>query len=223
MVDEWFALFESEPDDPQLLDQETFNRLDEKMLMNIRARVNANAANELKSSRGNSSSKKATAPLTRTLYRTVVGVAAALIAGLVFYVYTNRVPAPTNADFLVTQVVNTTGSIIRHELEDGTMIWIHPNSKIEFPSKFLKNSRDLKLHGEAFFEVTKDPSRPFIITTDNVTTQVLGTSFNIKAYDKDASIEVSVLTGKVSVHVARSENKVDSSSTILLTPNQRVT
>ncbi|WP_428229445.1 FecR family protein [Flavobacterium sp.] len=83
-------------------------------------------------------------------------------------------------------------------LSDGTRVWLNENSEIKYPVKFLKRERAVTLKGEAFFEVKRDPSRPFIITSGSIKTTVLGTSFNIKAYH-DNTPEVNVRTGKVQV------------------------
>lgn len=82
-------------------------------------------------------------------------------------------------------------------LSDGTRVWLNENSEIEYPVQFAKNERTVTLKGEAFFEVKRDPSRPFIITSGTIKTTVLGTSFNIKAYNNTP--EVNVRTGKVQV------------------------
>jgi len=83
-------------------------------------------------------------------------------------------------------------------LSDGTRVWLNENSEIEYPVKFLKRERTVTLKGEAFFEVKRDPSRPFIITSGSIKTTVLGTSFTIKAYNENMP-EVNVRTGKVQV------------------------
>ncbi|CAI2767092.1 FecR family protein [Flavobacterium collinsii] len=83
-------------------------------------------------------------------------------------------------------------------LSDGTRVWLNENSEIGYPIQFAKNERLVTLKGEAFFEVKRDPSRPFIITSGTIKTTVLGTSFNVKAYD-DNKPEVNVRTGKVQV------------------------
>lgn len=83
-------------------------------------------------------------------------------------------------------------------LPDGTRVWLNENSELEYPSHFLKNERTVTLKGEAFFEVKRDPSRPFIISSGSIKTTVLGTSFNIKAYGNKEP-EVNVRTGKVKV------------------------
>lgn len=85
------------------------------------------------------------------------------------------------------------------QLGDGTIVKLNAGSSIRYPEKFSQQERKVYLKGEAFFEVTKDPDRPFLVMTDEIQTKVLGTSFNISAYEHDQEITVSVATGKVSV------------------------
>jgi transmembrane sensor len=90
-------------------------------------------------------------------------------------------------------------------LPDCTRVWVNQNTEIEYPAQFAENERTVTLKGEAFFEVEKDSSRPFIITSGAIKTTVLGTSFNVNAYAGSAP-EVHVRTGKVKVE--SSENTV---------------
>lgn len=83
-------------------------------------------------------------------------------------------------------------------LPDGTVVTLNQQSRLEYPADFDK-TREVYLYGEAFFEVQHDPSRPFLVHTGNITTRVLGTSFNIKAYGDENDIAVAVSTGKVQV------------------------
>jgi transmembrane sensor len=82
-------------------------------------------------------------------------------------------------------------------LGDSSIVWLKGNSSIIYPEKFEGKERNVKLTGEALFEVSKDPDNPFIIQCGNLTAKVLGTSFNIRSSETD--IEVLVLTGKVAL------------------------
>ena len=83
-------------------------------------------------------------------------------------------------------------------LADGTQVWLNAESRLEFPDRFNGNTREVRLKGEAYFEVKKDAKRPFIVHTDYLTTRVLGTSFDVRAYSrKDAS--VTLVSGRVQV------------------------
>ena len=84
-------------------------------------------------------------------------------------------------------------------LPDGTKIRLNAASTLIFPREFSREARQISLTGEAFFEVTEDPSRPFIINTGRFSTTVLGTSFNISAYASSQEIKVAVVEGKVFV------------------------
>ncbi len=119
--------------------------------------------------------------------------------------------------------VNDSKFTNRVVLEDGTVILLKPNSSIEYPAKFSAVDRKVSLKGEAFFDVTKDKSRPFIISTSALTVKVLGTSFNVMAYEGAKEISVAVKTGKVSV--VKSKDEVTNRpqlSEVILTPNQEV-
>ena len=81
------------------------------------------------------------------------------------------------------------GKDYRLTLSDGTRVWMNADSRIEFPEQFSGRERRIKLKGEAYFEVAKDAQHPFIVETEYFQTNVLGTTFNIKAYsEKDANI-----------------------------------
>jgi transmembrane sensor len=83
-------------------------------------------------------------------------------------------------------------------LPDGTRVWLNQNSEIEYPNEFSGSERSVKLTGEAFFEVKRDESKPFVISSGSIKTTVLGTSFNISSYN-GTKPEVNVRTGKVKV------------------------
>lgn len=83
-------------------------------------------------------------------------------------------------------------------LPDGTRVWINQNTVLEYAKAFEGKERSVTLKGEAFFEVAKDSSRPFVITSGDIRTTVLGTSFNVKAYS-GMEPEVHVRTGRVRV------------------------
>ncbi|MRG45051.1 DUF4974 domain-containing protein [Chitinophaga sp. SYP-B3965] len=84
-------------------------------------------------------------------------------------------------------------------LSDSTQVWLNASSTIDYPETFGKDKREVYLKGEAFFEVKNAAESPFIIHTGTVTTIVLGTSFNVKAYEGQEHVTVSVKSGKVQV------------------------
>jgi ferric-dicitrate binding protein FerR (iron transport regulator) len=90
-------------------------------------------------------------------------------------------------------------------LGDGTHVWLNSNSKIIYPSSFEQSHRDISLEGEAYFKVSHDKHRPFNVNAAGYKIQVLGTEFNVQAYDKN-KYEVDLLKG--SVHIITPDNQV---------------
>lgn len=84
-------------------------------------------------------------------------------------------------------------------LEDGSTVILQPGAKLTYPKHFEAASRKVHLSGEAFFEISKNPRRPFLVYTSDIVTRVVGTSFRIKAIDGQPDIEVLVKTGKVNI------------------------
>lgn len=95
---------------------------------------------------------------------------------------------------------------------------LNANTSLSFPEQFSDTLRSVSLSGEAFFEVTHDEDRPFIVTTENgMQIQVLGTTFNVKSYPEDQNVETTLVSGKVRV-VEEKDHK-----TVVLNPSQRAT
>lgn len=109
--------------------------------------------------------------------------------------------------------VRTTDQSLDRVLPDGTKIRLNRHSTLRYPTEFNEEHRDVALTGEAFFDVMPDPQRPFRIQAGQTTVQVLGTSFNVRAYDRNVS--VAVKTGKVRF--------ASKQKAVLLTPNQQAT
>lgn len=84
-------------------------------------------------------------------------------------------------------------------LEDSTQVWLNAASSLEFPDLFDKKKREVYLSGEAYFDVKHAEEIPFVIHTGNVSTTVLGTAFNIKAYPGERTITIAVTRGKVRI------------------------
>jgi transmembrane sensor len=102
-------------------------------------------------------------------------------------------------------------------LSDGTRVWLNAASSIKFPTAFTTGSRVVEITGEAYFEVAKQPSQPFIVRTVHTSPleiQVLGTSFNITAYSDEDAVSTTLVEGSVKV--------VSGSGAKLLTPGQQL-
>lgn len=112
-------------------------------------------------------------------------------------------------------------------LEDGSVITLYPKSRIRYPKQFSNEAREVYLVGQAFFNITKNPKRPFWVYTNYISTQVLGTSFMVKAFADEKNIKVEVHTGKVSVYNREDLEKAklqknNELAGIILTPNQAI-
>lgn len=97
------------------------------------------------------------------------------------------------------KIVTSAGGEYTFVLSDGTRVWLNAESELEFPVDFVGEERVVRLNGEAYFEVRRDEKHPFIVETREMRTRVLGTSFNVKAYDEDSEVATTLLTGKVEV------------------------
>lgn len=98
----------------------------------------------------------------------------------------NRLSVPKGCDFSLT-------------LADGTVIRLNADSRLQYPSEFSGDSRIVYLEGEAFFNVTKDKTKPFIVKTKKLDVEVTGTSFNVMAYPSEASIRTTLVQGGVNI------------------------
>lgn len=101
-------------------------------------------------------------------------------------------------------------------LPDGTIAWLNANSKLVYPEHFQPGKRQVQLEGEGYFEVVRDEKAPFLVETDGMVVNVLGTHFNVKNYENKETVETTLLSGKVEVFLPG----LDKS--IVLKPNQRI-
>jgi len=107
------------------------------------------------------------------------------------------------------------------QLYDGTKIWLCPSSTLQYPNRLTGKNREVTLNGEAFFEVAKDKTHPFIIHSGPMQTRVVGTSFDVKSYRGSDQYCVTVVSGIVRVALpAGSSNKMTA---VVLKPNQQTT
>ncbi len=97
------------------------------------------------------------------------------------------------------------GQIFRLKLSDGTQVWLNAGSKLRFPQSFGNSDSDrmVYLEGEAFFDVVKNGNRPFIVNTQEIEVQVLGTKFNVSSYETDDFISTTLVEGAVNVYETR--------------------
>lgn len=103
---------------------------------------------------------------------------------------------PSNGSFI--SVTNPSGKIQLVTLPDSSKVWLNASTILRYAASF-RNDRQVRLEGEAYFEVAHDAGHPFVIVAGDLNATVLGTSFNIKAFTADASTKISVISGRVKV------------------------
>lgn len=101
------------------------------------------------------------------------------------------------------------GKTFRIQLSDGTLVWLNAGSSLRFPVNFTQQmkNRIVELKGEAFFEVAKNKDKPFIVSTPEIKVKVLGTRFNVSAYEEDKNIKTTLVEGAVSIFDANDLSK----------------
>lgn len=91
------------------------------------------------------------------------------------------------------------GQRVQLELSDGTQVWLNARTEIEYPAAFVGKDRRVKLDGEAYFQVAKNASKPFIVQTSKGDVEVLGTKFNVESYSDDNTFTTALMEGAVKV------------------------
>ena len=107
-----------------------------------------------------------------------------------------QTPSSSTEELLTNKIVIPKGGEFHLTLSDGTQIWLNADSELEYPVHFTAKNREVKLKGEAYFKVTKDAHKPFIVKAMDYTLQVYGTEFNLNAYRLD-HIQVVLINGEV--------------------------
>ncbi|BAV06005.1 FecR family protein [Filimonas lacunae] len=154
----------------------------------------------------------------RRLYRWTAA-AAAMVAGIVLswagYRWYNVHAHRTN---MATAMHTHRRELKKLVLPDGSTVWMNEFSTLEWNTDFNKNSRVVKLNGEARFDIAPQAGKPFRVQVGNTVTTVLGTVFNVEGYEQEQSIKVALLSGKVRFEKDSSNNKP-----VVLTPGSMVT
>lgn len=152
--------------------------------------------------------RKTTIPLRRRLLRIAAVVIPALVlAGGIYYFSQQE---------QMIQVVTAYGETKQIMLPDSSEVWLNSGSTFQYPSTFKKGTRHVSLEGEAYFSVKKDVSKPFIVSTNQLSVKVLGTEFNVKAYLDDNKTIATLNTGKIEVNTVSDQSRI-------LKPNEQLT
>jgi transmembrane sensor len=133
----------------------------------------------------------------RSFSKSWLRIAAAIIIVVCVGGLTYVLDSKNSGEQIVAVKVASVNNVVTDTLPDGTVITVNKNSTLSYPSKFKGDTREVALNGEAFFKVTPDKEKPFIIHVNDVIVRVVGTSFNIKS--ENGKTEVIVETGIVQV------------------------
>jgi ferric-dicitrate binding protein FerR (iron transport regulator) len=151
--------------------------------------------------------------------RPLLAVAASvLLLVCAFWFYNTRINNKPAGTLALIENRTAPGQKKKIDLPDGTVVTFNASSSLRIAGNFGDEKREVYLDGEAFFDVKRNPQKPFIVHTGKVATQVLGTHFNVSAYVNDANITVSLVQGKVQVDM-----NDDPSKRIILDPGKQMT
>lgn len=121
-----------------------------------------------------------------------------LTAAWIYFTTPSLEPSTIPAQKWLTKAT-VSGAKLTFKLPDGSLVRLNANSSITFPEQFTDSLREVRLDGQAFFEVEKNPDAPFLVKTDLLKVTVLGTSFDVLAYPNESKQRVALATGEVSV------------------------
>jgi transmembrane sensor len=145
-------------------------------------------------------------------------IAAVLLLPLIFATSYYLIRNNTNRLETLTTLTVPEGMQSRVELPDGSIVWLNAESSLTYPSSFNgDNSRKVVLNGEGYFEVAKNNKRPFYVSTNELVVKVLGTKFNVAAYESSKIVAVALLEGSVELSIAGNE---DDKGAVGLVPMQ---
>jgi transmembrane sensor len=211
LVEQWFLTLDQ---DCEQLSEQDGVQLEEKIWNQIQ--INTNGA---------------FASPSRTLsfqWRWLAAAILICITGLAGYHYFQKV-SPTSGKLAnldqkedIIDRNNKTNATDVFQLSDGTEVHLAPGSTISYPRVFDEKQRVVNLAGKAFFKVMKRTSQPFFVHTGEVVTKVLGTSFWVAGQRNGRAVEVSVVTGRVSVFQENEPSNEVTKSGVILTANQKV-
>lgn len=220
LIEEWYASSENDEDYTTSISEQQKQQLKDNIRLSISDKILTEANKPVVL---NKRSK------VRQLIWASTGIAASL---LILFAVIRHERTTVNNNVAVNEAIsifNKTNTISETTLSDGSHVWMMPGASLQYHKLFSANRREVNLSGEAFFEVTKNPARPFIIYSRNLITKVWGTSFRVRDSRELSFADVTVMTGKVSVKLTHPENFPKNNNTkndateVMIYPSQQVT
>jgi transmembrane sensor len=151
---------------------------------------------------------------------TYAALTAFVVSIVIVYIYGagNDKTNKENPAKAVNEIATGRGSKSKIQLPDGSQVWINSGSKLTYSGMMKGLTREVTLDGEAYFDIVKDPTHPFIVHTSGIDIKVLGTAFNIKAYKIEPTIEATLIHGSIEV---TNRNRPDAPA-IMLKPREKL-
>ncbi|MES2060808.1 MAG: FecR domain-containing protein [Bacteroidota bacterium] len=141
---------------------------------------------------------------------------------LIYLVAPSKI-ADANAPIAFNTINTPIGGQYQVILPDGTKVWLNAASSLKYPTQFKGSQRMVELTGEAYFEVTKNAAMPFYVKANNMQVKVLGTHFNIMAYDNEPAIKTTLLEGSVQLRSGATNNMLKPGQQGVLNRNGQIT
>jgi ferric-dicitrate binding protein FerR (iron transport regulator) len=154
---------------------------------------------------------------TITRYAAIIIVAFSLSGLLFYYIGKNQL---ANPKLSISELIVPLGSRVQFTLSDGTSITLNSGSRLKCDSRFGISDRVVQLEGEGYFKVAKDEHKPFTVNTSHLSIRALGTTFNVKAYTDDKTIETTLVEGSVKIEAITEKSSTEK---MVLKPNQKLT
>lgn len=143
-----------------------------------------------------------------------------LLLGNLILLYQNYNKISFKAQQIYSEIYAAVGTRTSINLADGSSVWLNSGSSLKYPERFKGNDRTVYLNGEAYFEISKDPSVPFIVKTSTLSVKATGTKFNVSDYSSDLNSDVALVSGKV--FVDRVDKNYKKESSLELFPDQHL-
>lgn len=153
----------------------------------------------------------------RKLFVNITKYAAIALVLIASTIWVTLYLSGSNSEATMNTLYVPAGQRAQITLQDGTEVWLNAQSTLKYPSRFSKKNREVEIIGEAFFDVAQEKKRPFIVSTQYIDMEVLGTQFNVYSYPGTDYIQTELIEG--SLRVYRTDNKSEG---VILKPDEQV-
>jgi transmembrane sensor len=150
-------------------------------------------------------------------YAAIVACIVALAGAGFYYFYRPKIEIENIVE-KSNEIISKSGARTKLMLPDGSQVWLNSGSKLTYSNTYNKNTREVELEGEAYFDVAKDLERPFIVHASSLNIKAVGTAFVVKSYPQDETVETTLLRGIIEV----SRKDYPDGSKVILKPNEKL-